>query len=70
VYIQVTKSGFFTPLYGPADTFRQGDKIGVVTDVFGRVVEELVSPVDGFVWTLITKRPVDAGDIVYRILLR
>jgi predicted deacylase len=69
VYIQVNKSGLFTPLYGPGETFRQGNKVGMVTDIFGRVVEELVSPVDGFVWTLITKRSVDAGDIVYRVLL-
>jgi uncharacterized protein len=68
-YIQVTSPGLFTPMYGPADTFRKGDRVGIVTDVFGQVVEEVVSPIDGFVWTLITKRPVDAGDIVYRVLL-
>lgn len=69
MYIQVTKPGVFTPMYGPGDTFRKGDRVGIVTDVFGQTVEEVMSPVDGFVWTLITKRSVDAGDIVYRVLL-
>jgi predicted deacylase len=69
-YVQVTRPGLFTPIYGPADTFRKGEKVGIVTDIFGQTVEEVVSPVDGFVWTLIPRRPVDAGDIVYRVLLR
>jgi uncharacterized protein len=68
-YIQVTKPGFFTPEYGPGDTFGKGDTVGIVRDVFGEIVEEVLSPVNGFVWTLLSKRAVDTGDIVYRILL-
>ena len=67
-YIQVTKPGVFTPNFGPADTFKRGDIVGTVRSVFGEVMEEVPSPVNGFVWTLLAKRSVDAGDIVYRVL--
>ena len=68
-FIQVTKPGVFTPTLSAGEVFAKGDLVGYVRDIFGETLEELVSPVDGMVWTLLPKMSVDAGDIVYRVLL-
>jgi hypothetical protein len=41
---------------------RKGAKLGVITDVFGNLLQEIVSPVDGFIIYLSVTPPINKGE--------
>ncbi|HEY7700324.1 MAG TPA: M14 family metallopeptidase [Vicinamibacteria bacterium] len=62
-------TGIFTPVATTARSIRKGDLIGKVRDYRGRVLEEIVSEVDGYLMYGLAGPPVRAGDTVGTIAL-
>jgi uncharacterized protein len=62
-------TGIFTPVAVRGRMVRKGDPIGTVRDYTGRVLEEIVSPVDGYVMYGLAGPPVRAGESVATIAL-
>lgn len=60
-------TGIFTPAVTRGRMVRKGELIGTVRSYTGVVLEEIVSPVDGYVMYGITGPPVKAGDSVATI---
>jgi predicted deacylase len=67
VSVVASRSGIFTPVSASARNVRTGDPIGTVRDYHGRVLEEIVSPVDGYALYGLTGPPVRAGEAVVTI---
>lgn len=65
--VTATHTGIFTPVAATARDVRRGEVIGTTRDYAGRVLETLVSPVDGYVMYGIAGPPVTAGDTVATI---
>jgi hypothetical protein len=62
-----TKTGIFTPVSTKARSVSKGELIGTVRDYAGRVIEEIVSPADGYLMYGLAGPPVKAGDSVATI---
>jgi hypothetical protein len=62
-----TRTGVFIPVAARGRPVRKGEAIGTVRDYAGVVVEEIVSPVDGYALYGIAGPPVRAGDTVVTI---
>jgi uncharacterized protein len=62
-------TGIFTPVAVRGRMLRKGDPIGTVRDYAGRVLEEIVSPVDGYLMYGLAGPPVRAGESVATIAL-
>jgi predicted deacylase len=62
-----TTTGIFTPVAATGRAVAKGDLLGTVTDYAGRVIERIVSPVDGYVMYGLAGPPVKAGDAVVTI---
>ena len=65
--VNATQTGMFTPISTKGREVRRGDVIGTIRDYTGRVIETVVSPVDGYVMYGIAGPPVKAGDAVATI---
>jgi predicted deacylase len=65
--IRATSSGCFHPHVSLGDTVRPGQKIGEVSDVFGEVLEEPVSPKSGLVMCMLSGLAVNAGEVVVEV---
>ncbi|MFX1513820.1 MAG: succinylglutamate desuccinylase/aspartoacylase family protein [Promethearchaeota archaeon] len=64
-YVRVKKGGIFYPLLRGEDPFKKGDVMGVIKDLFGNVIEEIIAPKDGMVCYYFPKRVKVAGDPAY-----
>lgn len=62
-----TKTGIFTPVSTNARSVSKGELIGTVRDYAGRVIEEIVASVDGYLMYGLAGPPVKAGDSVATI---
>jgi uncharacterized protein len=67
--VTVSKSGVFHPTVEPGDDIVKDQIIGEVTDIFGEIIENVRSPVDGTIWIIRLKVSVDLGDSVFSIWL-
>jgi predicted deacylase len=61
------KTGIFTPASTHAREVKEGEPLGTVRDYTGRVIEEIVSPVDGYALYGLAGPPVKAGESVVTI---
>ncbi len=60
--------GVFQGFVDQGDILTAGQKLGVVTDLDGSVLDELVSPIDGVVHELLVRRVVFHGDLLYNLV--
>ena len=60
--VDATATGIFTPVATTGRAIRKGEPIGTIRDYTGRVVQEAVSPVDGYIMYGLAGPPVKAGD--------
>ncbi|NOT45595.1 MAG: succinylglutamate desuccinylase [Acidobacteria bacterium] len=67
VGVSAGATGIFTPVATDGRPVRTGDVLGTVHDYRGRLLETLVSPVDGYALYGLTGPPVVAGDSVVTI---
>ncbi len=67
VGVTATHTGIFTPVATTGRDVRRGDVIGTVHDYSGRVLETVVSPIDGYALYGLAGPPVVAGDTVVTI---
>ena len=65
--VSATHTGLFTPVATTARNVHRGEVLGTIRDYAGRVVETIVSPLDGYVLYGIAGPPVRAGDTVATI---
>lgn len=59
-----SKGGFFHPLSTPGEDVRAGDLLARISDMHGRITEELLAPHDGVVIELRQVPTVSPGDVV------
>lgn len=62
-----TVTGIFTPVATTGRAVTKGELLGTVSDYAGRVIERIVSPVDGYVMYGLAGPPVKAGEAVVTI---
>jgi predicted deacylase len=67
--VNAAVTGLFTPAASRGRMVRNGDTIGTVRSYEGRVLEEIVAPVDGYVMYGLSGPPVKAGESVATIAL-
>jgi uncharacterized protein len=65
--IRVRHGGLFYPMVKVSEVVKRDQKIGYVRDLSGKVVEEIHSPVDGFVQLLVPRHVVNSTDVVFYI---
>ena len=65
--VSARTTGIFTPVARAARRIGAGETIGTVTDYTGRVIETIVSPIDGYLMYGLAGPPVRAGDSVATI---
>jgi hypothetical protein len=64
-----TKGGVLTPASTSPRPVRKGERLAIIHDYRGRLVEEVVSPVDGYALYGLTGPPVKVGEAVVTIAL-
>jgi hypothetical protein len=65
--IRATRGGFFTYFVGPGTIVKKDQKIGEITDLFGNVLEEIKSPIDGVVTIINFLSAKHTGDPLFSI---
>jgi predicted deacylase len=67
--VTATATGIFMPIGTRGREVRKGDRIGTIYDYQGRVLQEVVAPVNGYAMYGLAGPPVKAGDTVVTIAL-
>lgn len=68
-YLNATTAGVFVPHVKHWERLKKGDHIGSIIDPLkGKVLDEILSPVDGILFTIREYPVVDAGSLVGRLL--
>lgn len=68
-YLNAATAGIFVPQVKHWEMLKKGAKLGSILDPLeGRVLDEILSPVDGLLFTIREYPVVDAGSLVGRIL--
>ena len=60
-------SGIFYTEFKSGALIRKGAKLGVITDVFGNVLHEIISPIDGFIIYLTVTPPINKGETLFSL---
>lgn len=70
-YLNATSGGLFVPEVRHWEKLKKGDLIGRILDpLHGRVLDEVLSPVDGILFTIREYPIVDEGSLIGRLLRR
>jgi predicted deacylase len=69
VSANATKGGILTPESTTARTIKKGERLGVIRDYRGVLIEEVLSPVDGYALYGLAGPPVKAGETVVTIAI-
>lgn len=70
-YLNATVGGLFIPKVQHWETLKQGDLIGQIIDpLSGKVLDEVLSPVDGILFTIRDYPIVDEGSLIGRLLCK
>jgi predicted deacylase len=67
VSVDATATGIFTPVATTGRAIKKGEPIGTIRDYTGRVIQEAVSPVDGYIMYGLAGPPVRTGDSLVTI---
>jgi len=68
-YLNATVGGLFIPKVRHWEKLKQGDLIGLIIDpLSGKILDEVISPVDGILFTIREYPIVDEGSLVGRLL--
>ena len=68
-YLNATVGGLFIPHVSHWKTLKKGDLIGQIIDpLYGKVLDDVISPVDGILFTIRDYPIVDEGSLVGRLL--
>jgi predicted deacylase len=65
--ITAEHSGIFYTEFKSGALIRKGTKLGFITDVFGNVLQEIISPVDGFIIYLTVTPPINKGETLFSL---
>ena len=60
-------TGIFYSDYKSGALVRKGMKLGVVTDFFGKVLQEVVAPADGFIIYKVSTPPINKGELLFNL---
>ncbi|MVT08213.1 succinylglutamate desuccinylase/aspartoacylase family protein [Chitinophaga tropicalis] len=60
-------TGIFYSDYKAGQLVRKGMKIGYVTDFFGKHLQDVISPVDGFVVYKVSTPPISKGELLFNL---
>jgi len=66
-YIEAEHTGIFYPKFKSGALIRKGTVLGTITDVFGKTLQEIVSPVDGFIIYMTVTPPITKGETLFSI---
>jgi predicted deacylase len=67
VTINSDHTGIFYSDCKSGQLIRKGMKIGVITDLFGKQLQDIISPVDGFIIYMIATPPVNKGELLFNL---
>jgi hypothetical protein len=65
--IRATRGGFFTSLVGPGEFISEGQILGTISDAFGTIIEEIISPINGVVQIIHFPAAKHTGDPLYSL---
>ncbi len=65
-HLYAEHGGFFISNVRSGDLVKEGDVLGVIKDLFGKTLEEIVVPTDGVIH-MVTSPAIWEGDVVYEI---
>lgn len=75
VSIEITKrvtinseyTGIFYSYCRSGQLIRKGMKLGIITDLFGKPLQDIISPVDGFIIYMIGTPPINKGELLFNL---
>lgn len=67
VTINSEHTGIFYSDCKSGQLIRKGMKLGVITDFFGKHLQDIISPVDGFVIYMIGTPPINKGELLFNL---
>lgn len=67
VTINSEHTGIFYSDCKSGQLIRKGMKLGVITDLFGRHLKDVISPVDGFIIYMIGTPPINKGELLFNL---
>ncbi len=68
-YLNASVAGVFVPKVKHWEKLNEGDIIGIIIDPLkGEVLDEIISPVNGYLFTIREYPIVDAGSLIGRLL--
>jgi uncharacterized protein len=67
VWLSSSTTGLFHPTVSLGDAVEAGQKLGVVADVFGETLEEIIAPIGGNIFVLLTGLAVNSGEALLEI---
>ena len=65
--IKSDQTGIFYTEYRSGSLFKEGAKLGYITDVFGNVIQEVYAPFDGFIIYVTITPPINKGEMLFSI---
>lgn len=65
--VSCNRGGIFSPKKEAADPITKGETIGEVMDLFGNVLEAIIAPFDGVIYSIYDLPPINAGDITFMV---
>jgi predicted deacylase len=67
VTINSEHTGIFYSDCKSGQLIRKGMKIGTITDLFGKQLQDIISPVDGFIIYMIATPPINKGELLFNL---
>jgi predicted deacylase len=67
VTINSEYTGIFYSDYKSGQLIKKGMRLGIITDLFGKPLHEVISPVDGFIIYMIATPPVNKGELLFNL---
>jgi predicted deacylase len=67
VTINSQHSGIFYSDFKSGQLIRKGMKLGVITDLLGKHLQDIISPVDGFIVYMVSTPPINKGELLFNL---
>jgi predicted deacylase len=67
ISISSEHTGIFYTNFKSTDPVKKGLKLGIITDLFGNILQEVICPIDGFIIYLSVTPPINKGESLFSI---
>ncbi|MBT1688121.1 succinylglutamate desuccinylase/aspartoacylase family protein [Dawidia soli] len=66
-YIEAEHTGIFYPNFKSGALIRKGTLLGTITDPFNNTIQEILSPIDGFIIYMTVTPPITKGETIFSL---